>query len=74
MKSKNEKSLSPRGYFPLSPSLNDNDSTLQCIWKSPVDMIIIYKSHDTWQSVNKIRASLQMTGQVVEPFYQKLVC
>ena len=28
MQSKNEKSLSLRGYFPLSLSLNDNESTL----------------------------------------------
>ena len=28
------------GHFPLFLSLNDNDSTLQSIWKSPVYMTI----------------------------------
>ena len=35
------KSLSPRGHFPLSLSLNDSDNTFQRIRKSPVGMTII---------------------------------
>ena len=35
------KSLSLRGHFPLSLSLNDNDSTFQCICKSLIGMTII---------------------------------
>ena len=41
MQSNNEKSFSPRGFFPLSLSMNDNGSTLQRILKSPVDITII---------------------------------
>ena len=29
------------------------------------------KSRVAWQSVNKIRATLEMTGQAVKPFYKK---
>ena len=39
--SKNEKSLRPRGHFPLSLSQNNNDSAFQSIWTSHVDMTII---------------------------------
>ena len=59
IQSKNEKS----GYFP--PSLHDNDITFQRVWKFPVDMAI---KRDGWQSVNKVQAALQMTGQA---FLQK---
>ena len=41
MQSKNEKSLNPRGHFPPSLSLNNDDSTLQRICESPIDMTVI---------------------------------
>ena len=41
MQSKNEKSLRPRGHFPHSLSLNDNDSTFQRICKTLVDVTVI---------------------------------
>ena len=36
-----KKLLNPIDHFPLSLSLNDNDSTFQRIQKSPVDVTII---------------------------------
>ena len=58
------KSLSPRGHFELSLSLNDNDSLIPTHLKMSC-CYDYYKSHVVWQSVNKIQATLQMTGQAI---------
>ena len=59
-----QKSLSPSGHFqwPLALSLNDNDSTVQRILKSPVDMTIIRAMLSGSQSVNKLEATLINDG------------